>query len=415
MKKTLFFAVMAGVALAGCVKNEEVVMTDSSPERITFDAPVVSIPTRAEEIYGNYPANKDFAVYALYHENQYNENSFTATTSSMYMDNVKCVADNTTTANHWAPEKVYYWPKNGYLTFAAYAPALTSGVTWDVNGFTFTDFTVNDTPTSQIDLLYSKRQYDKQKSNGVENQPYDGITIPFEHALSSIVFMAKTEADYIVKKDDGSVDESKSTVIKLTGITVNKVVRKGTFKQNLLAAKTGDSDTNTDTDTDNEPAWTVTAANNLKDYTVYSSTAGSELELSNTEQYVNGAVDGNDETYGTFNPLATPNGTDNVNNDGKRRSDLILIPQNLKRGDGNDDKVTVTINYTIKTGTGNALPQTSVFQLAVASESEGSDATYKWEMGKRYIYHIVIGLNKIYFNPQVTNWEDATGSAIQIN
>ncbi len=415
MKKTLFLAIMAGAALAGCVKNEEMVKSDTSPERITFDAPVVSIPTRAEEIYGNYPANKDFAVYALYHESQYDQNSFSAATSSMYMQNVKCVADNTTTASYWAPEKVYYWPKNGYLTFAAYAPVLTSGVTWNANGFTFTDFTVNDTPDDQIDLLYSKRLYDKQKSNEVENQPYNGITIPFEHALSSIVFMAKTEADYTVKKDDDSVDGSKSTVIKLTGITVNKVVKKGTFNQNLLAAKTGDSDTNTDTDTDNEPAWMVEATNNLKDYTVYSSTAGSELELSNTEQYVNGAVDGNDETYGTSNPPATPNGTDNVNNDGKRRSDLILIPQNLKRGDGNDDKVTVTIKYTIKTGTADAIDQESTFQLAVAPENEGSDATYKWEMGKRYIYHIVIGLDKIYFNPQVTNWEDKTGIATQIN
>ncbi len=416
MKKTLFLAIMAGAALAGCDKNEEMVKSDTSPARITFDAPVVSIPTRAEEIYGNYPANKDFAVYALYHENQYDENSFTATTSSTYMQNVKCVADNTTSASYWAPEKVYYWPKKGYLTFAAYAPALTSGVTWDANGFTFTDFTVNDTPASQIDLLYSKRLYDQQQSNMVEDpQPYKGITIPFEHALSSIVFMAKTEANYTVKKDDGSVDQSKSTVIKLTGITVNKVVNKGTFKQNLLAAKTGDSDTNTDTDADNEPAWTVDATNNLMDYAVYPLTVGSELELSNTEQYVNGAVDGDDETYGTSNPPATPNGTDNVNNDGKRRSDLILIPQNLKRGENTDDKVTVTINYTIKTGTADAIAQESTFQLAVAPESDGSDVTYKWEMGKRYIYHIVIGLDKIYFNPQVTNWEDKIGSATQIN
>ncbi len=415
MKKNIFLAIMAGAALAGCVKNEEIVKNDSSPTRIAFDAPVVSIPTRATEIYGNYPEDKDFAVYALYHENQYDESSFTAANSSTYMANVKCVADNKTAPTCWAPEQAYYWPKNGYLTFAAYAPALTSGVDWDVNGFKFTDFTVNDMPTKQIDLLYSKRQYDKQKSNGAENQPYGSITIPFEHALSSIVFMAKTEADYTVKKDDGSVDESKSTVIKLTGITVNKVVKKGTFKQNLLAATAGDSDTNTDTDTDNEPAWTVEATNNLQDYTVYPSTAGSELELSNNEQYVNGAVDGNDETYGTSNPPATPNGTDNVNNDGKRRSDLILIPQNLMRGEGNDDKVTVTIKYTIKTGTADAIDQESTFQLAVAPESEGSDATYKWEMGKRYIYHIVIGLDKIYFNPQVTNWEDKIGSATQIN
>ncbi len=413
MKKNIFLAIMAGAALAGCVKNEEIVKNDSSPTRIAFDAPVVSIPTRATEIYGNYPGDKDFAVYALYHENQYDESSFTAANSSTYMANVKCVADNKTAPTCWAPEQAYYWPKNGYLTFAAYAPALTSGVDWDVNGFKFTDFTVNDTPANQIDLLYSERQYDKKKRNAVENQPYNGITIPFKHALSSIVFMAKTEADYTVKKDDDSVGDEKSTVIKLTGITVKNVAAKGTFKQNLLAAKTGDTDQNTDTDTDNEPAWDVNTTT-YKSYEVYTSTAGSELTLNTTDTYVNGAVDGNDESYGSSNPPATPNGTGNVNNDGVRRSDLILIPQNLDRGDSDTDKVTVTINYTIKTGNADAVQQESTFQLAVAPKNESSSRTFVWEMGKRYIYHIVIGLDKIYFNPQVTNWEDAQGDAIQI-
>lgn len=38
---------------------------------------------------------------------------------------------------------------------------------------------------------------------------------------------------------------------------------------------------------------------------------------------------------------------------------------------------------------------------------------YAMPICKRY-NHIVIGLDRIYFNPQVTNWEDESGDAIEI-
>ncbi len=399
MKKTLFLAVMAGAALAGCVKNEPIVSGDGSPGRITFDAPVVNVPTRAEEIFGNYPGDKDFAVYALYHEGAYNANSFTAPTSATYMTNVTCAADNEDNPTYWAPATDYYWPKNGLLTFAAYAPVMTAvpaedpgtavGVKWGATGFTFQNFEVNDDPTQQIDLLYSSRVYDQNKSAMVEDQPYDGVTIPFKHALSSIVFKAKTQEDY-----------SGNATIKLTGIKVNKVVKKGTFAQNLTADRDGGS---------NAPAWTLdaTIAGNVKDsYTVFSLTAGKEL--TSDEVYVNGSVDEEDDTYGDgSNPPADPT----ASNDGVRRSDLILIPQSFSRGDEETDKVTVTIEYSIQNGNEAAVPQTHTFQFATVNQGQ----TDAWEMGKRYTYNIVIGLDKIYFNPQVTNWEDVPGDAIQIN
>ena len=400
MKKTLFLAVMAGAALAGCVKNEPIASSDGSPGRITFDAPVVNVLTRAEEIFGNYPGTKEFAVYALYHLNAYGETAFTAATSAVYMTNVTCAADNTTTPTQWAPETTdYYWPKNGYLTFAAYAPAMTAvsaedtgtavGVKWGATGFTFQNFTVEDEPTQQIDLLYSGRVYDQNKSSmATAGQPYKGVTIPFKHALSSIVFMAKTAATY------------QDATIKLTGIKVNNVVKKGTFVQNLTADKAGGT---------NVPAWTLNAAitENVKDsYAVFSSTDGKVL--TDAAVYVNGAVDGENESYGDgSNPPADPA----ASNDGVRRSDLIVIPQDFSRGDGETDKVTVTIEYTIQNGTETPVPQTHTFQFASVNQGQ-PDA---WEMGKRYTYNIVIGLDKIYFNPQVTNWADVQGDAIQIN
>ncbi len=372
--------------LAGCVKNEPIAKDDGSPERITFDAPVVSVPTRATEIYGNYPRDKDFAVWALYHPMEYNANY----AYSVYMTNVRRIADDVTNPTQWAPDTDYYWPKNGYLTFAAYAPSEVTA-TWNENGFTFTDFEVKDTPDDQIDLLYSDRQYDKHSTDMVTDTPYDGVTIPFKHALSSIVFKVQTTGV-----------SSNATVIKLTGITVTNVVKKGTFAQNLTANREGDS---------NKPTWDIDAANqdNVEDfYTVFSSTDGQLI--TSEEAFVNGAVDGENEKYGTANPPATPN-TIEANNDGKRRNDLIVIPQNLDR-DGDDD-VSVFIEYTIQNGDEAAVPQGHTFKLAV--ENQGAGLTNTWEMGKRYIYHIVIGLDKIYFNPQVTNWEEVIDDVIAIN
>ncbi len=352
---------MAGAALAGCVKNEPIAKDDGSPERIAFEAPVVSIPTKATEIADNYPADKDFSVFALYHEGDFS--SFAA--GKVYMNDVKC--EKPTDQNYWAPsDKDYYWPKNpnDKLTFAAYAPSSVAAA-WNAQGFTFTDFTVADTPADQIDLLYSDRVYNQTKSSMVTNDPYNGVTIPFKHALSSIVFTAKTEAEYT------------DYTFKITEITVNKVINKGTFKQNLKEDNTGYIDGKTG------PEWEV--GTEVKDYVVFSG----EKTLTTTAQY--------------FNAQTTAT-------DGKRNSDLILIPQSLKDGDGETDrKVTVTVKYTKEQTSGTSTiteDVVSTFQLATGTEA---NKLFNWEMNKRYTYNISIGLNKITFNPTVTGYEDGGG------
>ncbi len=381
MKKTLFLAVLAGAALAGCVKNEEVATNDGSPKRITFDAPVVTIPTKATEIKDDYPNDWDFGVYALHTQNEIGlPISTTTVAGDMYMNNEQCVANKTAageTPDYWAPkDRNYYWPKNGYLTFAAYAPSKVADlwptgaeVAWNaVDGFTFTDFTVDATPDNQIDLLYSAPVYNKKKTDMVTNQPYDGITIQFKHALSSIVFTAKT--------DDGAYGNDK---ISITNITVNNVYGKGDFAQNYYVGGTTGT-----------AAWTVKGG--LENYTVYD---GTGVELTATEAPINGTVD-----------IAA----------GKSRSDLILMPQNLAAADraaGSPD-ATVDITYKITYANGETTSEKVTFKLAVKdndSDTDG-DPQYVWEMGKRYTYHITIGLNKIYFNPTVDVWTPVAGEVV---
>jgi hypothetical protein len=33
----------------------------------------------------------------------------------------------------------------------------------------------------------------------------------------------------------------------------------------------------------------------------------------------------------------------------------------------------------------------------------------EWEMGKRYVYNLIIGLNKIEFAPEAYDWNDVDG------
>jgi len=363
MKKQLFLAIAASAALVGCVKNEPNVKGDGSPAPITFDAPVVNIPTKATEIVSNYPTDKDFAVFALY----YSGGTYTNYAEGVvYMDDVTCTKQDAN--NYWAPAKNYYWPKNGTLTFGAYAPSTVDAV-WDAQGFKFDNFTVKENAAEQFDLLYSGRVFDQTKANNVTSEPYDGITILFKHALSSINFM--------VKHDDTDYTADGYT-LKITKITVKNVYGAGSFAQGLKDEKEA---------TPTEDAkWTVSG--DATNYVVFDGTT-TAYTLTNTPAYINGAVDAN-------------NGT--------RRSDLILMPQVLKQ-EGADAGVTVEIQYNIEhtvEGNTTVIAQTATVDLSSGfKENNAADHT-AWEMGKRYTYTITVGLDKIYFNPTVQDWTDIT-------
>ncbi len=389
MKKTLFMAVLAGTMLAGCVKNEEAVKSDSSPARITFDAPVVSVPTRADEISNSYPTNKDFGVYARCHVGDFTD--FNATTS--YMDNVQCTykghtitvpSGETAPSDYWAPAQAYYWPKteNSKLTFGAYAPSSnatewpSAQVAWDENGFKFTDFKVNDTPTSQIDLLYSARIFNKTKANNqtdVNPTNYDGIQIPFKHALSSIVFTARA---------------LNANTVKLKSIKVKNIYSKGTFNQGLTHSSTGDTES---------AGWSNYSE--PQEYAIYTASAGD-----------NSALTADVNNPKTFNSTGAATG-------GVRKSDLIVLPQNLDKtgratgyalntGETEKQDAIVTVTYQIYNGSAWSEDQESTFGLATGS---AANPVYTWDMGKRYTYNISIGLYEIYFAPTVENWNPEDG------
>ena len=221
MKKTLVFAALASVALVGCTKNVEVANNDLN--EITFDTPVLAPATKADEIKGTtFPKNVDFAVFAWYSATELSGTDVAA--GSLYMNDVTVNYDSdkndtTTGTGAWKPASVYFWPKNGYLAFDAYSPSSVSATCDATTGIAFSDFVASTSYANQIDLLYSTRVINKQSSVEETNDTYDGVNIPFNHALSVVrVFVkASTATD--------------ANLIKVKSVKFMNIKNKGDFSQ----------------------------------------------------------------------------------------------------------------------------------------------------------------------------------------
>ena len=359
MKKTLLMmAVAAGAMLTGCVKNESANGGAVSGSKISFEAPAVTGITRAAlvpgEIGTGYDKGEHFSVYALYFAN----GTYTGFgDGTMYMKNVETAYEETD--NYWDSEnaggQAYYWPNKGSLTFAAYSPSGAADdctVAWGATGFTFTDFTVQNNPAAHYDLLFSERAYNKTQSETSSTTYKGGVDITFKHALSSVVFKTKLGDTY------------EGHTITLKNITLKNTVTKGNFNQGLV---------------DENNAVTTTAA------------AWSGQNTENTAGYV--AFNGSEEITSTT--AAEPEGA----------TRLIVLPQDLAHGTNN---VTIDVTYSIHNGT-NEIDQTATINIT----DPGYNLT-KFEIGKRYIFTLIIGLDKITFSPEVDPWEDVPGIDIEL-
>lgn len=346
MKKLFFIAVIAGAALVSCTKNE--VAPVAEQQEITFAAPVVGPQTKAipGELTGAaYPVGENFNVYGVWHSGDFAGWA----SSSLYMDDVKTTYDDT--FNGWRPNDRHYWPKNGQMTFAAYSPSDVNAAShsYAANGLTLVGFQVEADAKNHIDVLYSKRSYNKEKaSTDNVNTPYDEVDIDFMHALSSIQFTAKTAMNY------------GTTEIKLKKIAVYGVYSKGDFVENVDETTPGTYKAT--------PTWlSHDAYNQIVDktaaYVYYNNATGQTL--SDAKWVMNGQAN---------------------------QTDLICLPQTLPTN------ATVVITYSINP------PAASTPEVDVTLETKINALSTTWEPGKRYTYNLTIGLDEIYFAPEVTDW-----------
>lgn len=354
MKKMFLFAAMACVALASCTKNEPVNVPQE--DAITFAAPVVGLNTKAVEIKTDYPTDVNFSVFAHYFTGNYS----TLTDGKLYMNDVETAYDATLVA--WNSATNYYWPKQGTLTFAAYSPSSVAAE-YDVTGLKFNDFVVPATAAEQYDLLFSERAYNQTKDEmTTAEDPYKGVQIKFNHALSSVLFKVKTDKDY-------SADNFQ---INVTKIEVKGVHGKGSFNQGLE-----DTDGSLTKSKTEHAGWTPDATAALCDYVAFE---GDQV-LTTTAVVTENVVSGN------F-----------VNN-----TNLILLPQELPAD------AALYVEYTIyNNNTGVTIPQNATVKL----DAYGSVS--HWLRGNRYKYTLTIGLDKIYFDPTVAEWVSVDAGDVTI-
>ena len=120
--KKIFFSLLAIAAIASCAKTEAVYTEGDNEIKL---APVTKLQTKANVLGAvdgtTYPTEENFDVFAYWSK----------TDNGMFTDGelfLKNLYDNggaefTNKGNYWGGEVKYYWPKNGYLRFAAYSPA----------------------------------------------------------------------------------------------------------------------------------------------------------------------------------------------------------------------------------------------------------------------------------------------------
>ena len=184
MKKIFMFAAMASVALASCTKNEPAV-TPEQGDAILFNSPVVAPVTKAgTEV--EFP-HTEFYVYAYYTAV---DEDFDGT-GSLYLrgrEFNKYVVDDV--CQYWNATPAAYWPKNGDLTFCAYAPeGVTADATTDASKLVLN---YSFDAANQKDVLYSDWILDQVSSMALGNDyNEEGIDLPFHHALSKVQFKAQ--------------------------------------------------------------------------------------------------------------------------------------------------------------------------------------------------------------------------------
>ena len=392
MKKYFIIAAAAIVALAACSKSE--IDQSSMKARVINFNTVANKATKAETFYGplsgttyTYTAN-DFGVFAWYLASGDWNTSAANSSAKDYMGTgsplgtpVKVSFNDT--KDIWVPSSTYYWPLQGKLTFIAYAPYSAATATFSNAGvLTLTGFEVNTNVAQQYDLLYSSIAADKtaneayyvdETPTGTDNDKNSetkgdgdkGVTIKFKHALAQVIFKAKTAADVYTA----------GLSFKVNSITVNaaKTATSMTVTNPLDAQAAADITT-----------WTIPATPTKDNFLV------------NTVAFPNATVAAADANFLT-NDFTT----------GAIGDPLLMIPLKDTAADAGDafdaTDPTMTIVYTLyRRSDAQPLGQKTV----TVHFKDVDDVVKEWLAGKKYVYELTIDLEKIYFNPTVTDWVD---------
>lgn len=218
MKKFFFCAAAAIVALASCSKTQ--VVYNDAPEEIGFKA-VSGVMTKAANLGDQ--AHETMGVFANYNADK-----------SQYFGNTSFAPAS---ADEWVANPKKYWPLEGALDFAYYAPYNGTAAGWTyTNEATKLAITVDNT-TTQTDWLYGTAVLTNQTKKNT------AMPVTLRHALAKITVNVTSD---------------------LNNLVINSVNVTGTAQSGALAVdyKGNDADF---TDGDSRLSWTGTTT---KDWTI---------------------------------------------------------------------------------------------------------------------------------------------------
>ena len=184
MKKIFLFAAIAALTLTGCSKDQNVEKSDS--DVIGFRA-VSGKSTKGTSIDGtNFLGFRVFAYQTA--------SGGTIPGSGVKPDFMYDVAvTRAAVGDNFAYSPAKYWPSNGNVHFYAYGPATTAATfatASGVEGQPVINFSVNASVAAQEDLIWAKME-GRNKTNTGTNP----VNFTFAHALSQVVFQAKSGAE----------------------------------------------------------------------------------------------------------------------------------------------------------------------------------------------------------------------------
>ena len=357
MKKNLFIAAAACVALAACTKNE--VKPVEVEQEITYQ----TIDTKAAS---SFASNRHFTSYAYMlpsgttWDSKFSEGSAYIADADIYYH---------TTPYEWKAEKNYYWPKQGSLTFFAWSTYTTSKASLNeatvsctqAKGIQVDKFDI--TQNKNVDFLVAEVAKDKkanetQHEDGLSHTWAKGVPTVFKHALSKLVFKVVT-----VKGGTEYSYTNDNVTFTVKSIKLKGVNNKLTYSQDWQTASTASKHTWKDPD----PAVEI-------DVPVF------------TGKY----IASNSAT------ALTPAEGDYS----------IVIPQSF---DAND---VLEIIYEIKTEFISGHPVTETVTINDKKLSEVYTA--KWEPGKEYTLTIKLGIDEVLWAPTVEDWATGTTADVTI-
>src|SRR5574344_1523082 len=238
MKKYFIMTAFAMLVFASCTNNED----QSEPQEINFST-LNYKPTKAPitgTAYTKANGCPAFGVFAiLVSEGKKYDESAVAERSS-YMSNVKIDFNDNNDYKIWTPYSgsnpiKYYWPLSGSLAFVGYTPydiSNKAAFTLSTKTLTITDYSPSTTVAQQYDVMYSKagvaKDLNKNETSytGANVNNSKGVNIVFNHALSQIIFKAKTTV--LATDATFKIDEIKMIDVENNGtLTVTNDVATG--------------------------------------------------------------------------------------------------------------------------------------------------------------------------------------------